>query len=115
MIVPDIMIYPIIRAMPDTVGLTHIVVGFVIRFVIRFVVGLVIRFVVGLMVGTIVCPIATALATPGTCIPTTVAAVAAAPVFRIRTGCTTERIRHQHRRCRQHAANGQRQQAFPEH
>lgn len=39
----------------------------------------------------------------------------AATVFRISSGYATERVRHQHRRCRQQAADGQRQQAFFKH
>lgn len=39
----------------------------------------------------------------------------AATVFRISSGYATERVRHPHRRCRQQAADGQRQQAFFKH
>ena len=39
----------------------------------------------------------------------------AATVFRISSGYATERVRHQPRRCRQQAADGQRQQAFFKH
>ena len=55
MIIPDIMIDPIIRAMPYTVGLAHIV--------IRFVVGLMICLVVGFMVGPIIGPVAATFTT----------------------------------------------------
>ncbi len=39
----------------------------------------------------------------------------AATVFRISSGYATERVRHPHRRCRQQAADGQRQKAFFKH
>ncbi|WP_429423060.1 hypothetical protein [Pseudomonas plecoglossicida] len=69
MIIPDIMVHPIIRAMPYAVRLAYIVIRFVVglmvRFVIGLVVGLMVRFVIGLvvrfMVGPIICPIPAAL------------------------------------------------------
>ena len=67
MIIPDIMIDPIIRTMPYTVGLAHIVIGLVIRFVVGlmvgFVVGLMISLVVGFMVGPIIGPVAATFTT----------------------------------------------------
>ena len=57
-IIPNIMVSPIISAMPYTVGLAHVVIRFVIRlmigFVIGFVIGFMICFVVGLVVGAII-------------------------------------------------------------
>jgi len=71
MIIPDIMIDPIIRTMPYTVGLAHTVIGLVIRFVVGFVIGLmislvvgfVISLVVGFMVGPIIGPVAATFTT----------------------------------------------------
>jgi len=63
MIIPDIMIDPIIRTMPYTVGLAHIVIGLVIRFMVGFVVGLMISLVVGFMVGPIIGPVAATFTT----------------------------------------------------
>ncbi|WP_155951414.1 hypothetical protein [Pseudomonas sp. LAIL14HWK12:I7] len=59
MIIADIMIGPIIGAMPYTVGLANTV----IRFVIRFVVGLMVGLMVCLMVGTIIGAIASTFTT----------------------------------------------------
>ncbi|MFJ4434326.1 hypothetical protein ACIPZG_25725 [Pseudomonas sp. NPDC089395] len=60
MIIPDIMIDPIIRTMPYTVGLAHIVIGLVIRFVVGFVVGLVVGFMVGPIIGPVAATFTTA-------------------------------------------------------
>ncbi|CAM3430741.1 hypothetical protein ACU5P1_14150 [Pseudomonas plecoglossicida] len=63
MIIPDIMIHPIIRAMPYAVRLAYIVIRFVICFVICLVVRFVICLMVGFVVGAIICPIPAALST----------------------------------------------------
>ena len=39
MIVSDIMIGTVVRAMPYTVGLTHIVVGFMVGFMVGTIIG----------------------------------------------------------------------------
>ncbi|AYG44667.1 hypothetical protein DV532_10330 [Pseudomonas sp. Leaf58] len=69
-IIPNVMVSPIISAMPYTVSLAHAV----IRFVIRFVVGLMVGFVVGAIISTI----APAATLAGASMPTAIAAVSAA-------------------------------------
>ena len=60
MSIADIMIDPIIRTMPYTVGLAHIVIGLVIRFVVGFVISLVVSFMVGPIIGPIAATFTTA-------------------------------------------------------
>ncbi|WP_219928543.1 hypothetical protein, partial [Pseudomonas plecoglossicida] len=73
-IIPNIMVSPIISAMPYTVWLAHVV----IRFVIRLMVGFMICFVVGLVVGTIISTIAPAAIMTRATMPSTIATVPAA-------------------------------------
>ncbi|WP_371257958.1 hypothetical protein [Pseudomonas sp. FGI182] len=77
-IIPNIMVSPIISAMPYTVGLAHVVIRFVIRLMVGFVIGFMICFVVGLVVGAIISTIAPATIMPWAAMPTTIATVSAA-------------------------------------
>ncbi|WP_420832949.1 hypothetical protein [Pseudomonas kermanshahensis] len=52
MIIADIMIGPIIGAMPYTVGLANTVIRFMIRFMISFVVGLMVGTIIGAIAST---------------------------------------------------------------
>ena len=84
-IIPNIMVSPIISAMPYTVGLAHVVIRFVIRFVIRLMVG----FVIGFVVGAIISTIAPASIMARAAMPTTIAAVPAATAAVATTRATT--------------------------
>ncbi|WP_218191922.1 MULTISPECIES: hypothetical protein [unclassified Pseudomonas] len=77
-IIPNIMVSPIISAMPYTVGLAHVVIRFVIRLMVGFVVGFMICFVVGLVVGAIISTIAPAAIMAWAAMPTTIATMPAA-------------------------------------
>ncbi|WP_207879007.1 hypothetical protein [Pseudomonas sp. 32_A] len=122
-IIPNIMVSPIISAMPYTVGLAHVVIRFVIRLMVGFVIGFMICFVVSLMVGTIISTIAPAAIMTRATMPTTIATVpaataavttAAATVLGIHAGETTDVVGHQDGRCRQDATYCQCQQTFLE-
>ncbi|GLO50316.1 hypothetical protein PPUN110474_17160 [Pseudomonas putida] len=77
-IIPNIMVSPIISAMPYTVGLAHIVIRFVIRLMVGFMICFVVGLVVGLVVGAIISTIAPAPIMAWAAMPTTIATMPAA-------------------------------------